>query len=122
MLGKERDKAVSLMTSGLVKKVVELYEAGRMDGIVSIAGLTGMIMALDAMKALSFGLPKLIVSSAAAMPAYASKFAEYYSLRDITVMHTVTDTTGFNPLVERLTINVASAIGGWLKGTPLCLW
>jgi uncharacterized protein (UPF0261 family) len=49
------------------------------------------------------------------MPAYARRFAEYFSLRDITVMHSPIDTVGLNPLVRNLMVNGAGAICGMVE-------
>lgn len=116
MVAKEREKATSLMAEGLKKKVLELHQTGELKGIIAIAGLTGTFLSLTAMKALPFGVPKLLISSGAAIPAYASKFVDYFALRDITVMHSVVDTVGLNPLVRTLTVNGANAIGGMVEG------
>ena len=112
MLAKERDKAIAMMAEGMAKKAVELYAAGELHGVIAVAGMTGTFLSLTVMRALPFGLPKLLISSVAAMPAYASKFAEYFGVRDITVMHTVTDTVGMNSLVRTLMVNGAGAICG----------
>jgi uncharacterized protein (UPF0261 family) len=96
--------------------VLELYESGELKGIIAIAGMTGTFLSITAMKALPFGLPKLLISSVAAMPAYAGRLSEYFGLRDITVMHTVVDTVGLNPLVRTLSINGANAICGMVEG------
>src|SRR4030066_156940 len=98
------------------KKVLDLHQAGDLKGIIAIAGMTGTFLSLTAMKALPFGVPKLLISSVAAMPAYASRFAEYFGLRDITVMHSVVDTVGINPLVRALAANGAHAICGMVEG------
>lgn len=116
MLAKERDKATSMMAEGLSKKVLELHKTGDLKGILAIAGMTGTFLSLTAMKALPFGVPKLLISSVAAMPAYANRLAEYFGLRDITVMHTIVDTVGLNPLVRTLAINGANAISGMVEG------
>jgi uncharacterized protein (UPF0261 family) len=116
MLAKERDKATSMMAEGLSKKVLQLHNAGDLKGIIAIAGMTGTFLSLTAMKALPFGVPKLLISSVAAMPAYANRLAEYFGLRDITVMHTIVDTVGMNPLVRTLAINGANAISGMVEG------
>jgi len=116
MLAKERDKASSMMAEGLSKKVLQLHKAGDLKGIIAIAGMTGTFLSLTAMKALPFGVPKLLISSVAAMPAYANRLAEYFGLRDITVMHTIVDTVGMNPLVRTLAINGANAISGMVEG------
>jgi uncharacterized protein (UPF0261 family) len=116
MLAKERDKVTSMMAEGLSKKVLQLHKAGDLKGIIAIAGMTGTFLSLTAMKALPFGVPKLLISSVAAMPAYANRLAEYFGLRDITVMHTIVDTVGMNPLVRTLAINGANAISGMVEG------
>ncbi len=115
MLAKERDKAISMMAEGMAQKAVEMYAAGELQGVIAVAGMTGTFLSLTVMRALPFGLPKVLISSVAAMPAYASKFADYFGVRDITVMHTVTDTVGMNTLVRSLIINGAGAICGMVE-------
>ena len=116
MLAKEREKATSIVAEGLAKKVMELYQAGELQGVIAIAGMTGTFISLTAMKSLPFGVPKLLISSVTAMPAYANRLADYFGLRDITVMHSVVDTVGLNPLVRTLAINGANAISGMVEG------
>ena len=116
MLAKERDKAISMMAEGMANKAVEMYAAGELQGVIAVAGMTGTFLSLTVMRALPFGLPKVLISSVAAMPAYAGKFADYFGVRDITVMHTVTDTVGMNSLVRSLMINGANAISGMVEG------
>jgi uncharacterized protein (UPF0261 family) len=115
MLAKERDKATSIMATGLGKTLVDLYKAGELEGIIGVGGMTGTFITLSAMKRLPFGVPKLLISSVAAMPAYAKKLAEYFGVRDITVMHSVVDTVGLNPLVRNLMVNGAGAICGMVE-------
>lgn len=112
MLAKERDQATSMVSGGLGKKLVELHATGDLKGVIAVGGMTGTSITLSAMKQLPFGLPKLLISSVAAMPAYAKKLAEFFGVRDITVMHSVVDTVGLNPLVRSLMVNGAAAICG----------
>ncbi len=112
MLGKERDKATSAVAEGLGKKLLDLHGAGTLEGVIAVGGMTGTFITLTAMKKLPFGVPKLLISSVAAMPAYGKRLAEYFGVRDITVMHSVVDTVGLNPLVRTLMINGAGAICG----------
>ncbi len=114
-LASEREKATSAMAEGLAKKVLELYQAGELQGIIAVAGLTGTVMSLPAMKALPFGVPKLLISTGAALPAYAGRLSQFFSVRDITVMHSVVDTVGLNPLVRTLMVNGAGAICGMVE-------
>ena len=112
MLAKERDKATSTVAEGLGKRLVDLHGAGDLKGVIAVGGMTGTFITLTAMKKLPFGLPKLLISSVTAMPAYGKRLAEYFGVRDITVMHSVVDTVGLNPLVRTLMINGAGAICG----------
>lgn len=119
MLAKERDKATSAMAEGLGKKLLDLLQSGEISGVIAVGGMTGTFITLTAMKRLPFGIPKLLISSVAAMPAYAKRLAEFFGVRDITVMHSVVDTVGLNPLVRSLMINGAGAICGMVEGyTP----
>ncbi len=77
--------------------------------------MTGAIISLTAMKALPFGVPKLLITSAVAMPAHAEQLARYFALADITVMHAVIDTVGKNGLVRTLALNGANAISGMVE-------
>ena len=115
MLAKEREKATSMVAEGLSKKVTELYRAGKLKGMIAIAGMTGTFLSLTAMRALPFGVPKLLISSVTAMPAYANRLADYFGVRDISVMHSVVDTVGLNPLVRTLAVNGANAIAGMVE-------
>ena len=115
MLARERDRATSVMAEGLGKTLQKLHRDGQLQGVIAVGGMTGTFISLSAMKLLPFGVPKLLISSVAAMPAYAKKLAEYFGVRDITVMHSVVYTVGLNPLVRRLMVNGAGAICGMVE-------
>jgi uncharacterized protein (UPF0261 family) len=115
MLAKERDKATTMMAEGLGKILQQYHQAGELQGIIAVGGMTGTFISLSAIKLLPFGVPKLLISSVAAMPAYAKKLAEFFGVRDVTVMHSVVDTVGLNPLVRRLMVNGAGAICGMVE-------
>ena len=116
-LAKERNKASASMAEGLGNKLLELFQAGDLEGVIAVGGMTGTFISLTAMKRLPFGLPKLLISSVTAMPAYTKKLAEFFGVRDITVMHSVVDTVGYNPLVKSLMINGAGAICGMVEAS-----
>ena len=116
MLARERNKATSAVAQGLGNKLLDLKGNGDLQGVIAVGGMTGTFISLSAMKLLPFGLPKLLISSVAAMPAYAKKLSEFFGVRDITVMHSVVDTVGLNPLVRTLMINGAAAICGMAEG------
>jgi uncharacterized protein (UPF0261 family) len=116
MLPDGREEAISIMARGLTEKILSLHKSGDLEGMIAISGMTGAVIALPAMKKAPFGLPKLLISSAMAMPIHAEQFAEYFSVKDITVMHAVVDTVGMNALVRTLALNGANAISGMIEG------
>jgi uncharacterized protein (UPF0261 family) len=111
----QREKAISIMAEGLTNKISALHASGELQGILAISGMTGALIALPSMKSLPFGLPKLLLSSAVALPIHAEQFARYFAVKDITVMHAVVDTVGMNVLVETLARNSANAISGMVE-------
>jgi uncharacterized protein (UPF0261 family) len=111
----EREKSTSAMARGLVIKTKELLDAGTLQGIIAVGGMTGTMISLPALKELPFGLPKVLMSSTAALPHYANLFAQYFSVSDVTVMHTVVDAVGMNAMLRNLLINGAGAISGMVE-------
>jgi uncharacterized protein (UPF0261 family) len=106
----------SVVAHGLKAKIRELHAHGDLQAIVAITGMTGALISLPAMVELPFGIPKLLISGATGQPAHAAKFGDFFARRDITVMHTVVDTVGMNPLVRSLALNGAHAISGMVEG------
>ena len=98
-----------IMIKGASTKVQELLAKGRLDGIISFGGASNTTSATSVMKALPFGIPKLMVSSTASMPAYAAK---YIGTKDITMMHSVVDISGINDLTKAVLERAAGGICG----------
>ena len=98
-----------IMIKGASSKVQELLAKGLLDGIVSFGGASNTTSATSVMKALPFGVPKLMVSSTASMPAYAAK---YIGTKDITMMHSVVDISGINDLTKAVLERAAGGICG----------
>ncbi|MBN1630577.1 MAG: Tm-1-like ATP-binding domain-containing protein [Thermoleophilia bacterium] len=110
------DAATAVVTEGLRAKVRDMQACGEVQGIIAITGMTGALIALPAMMELPFGIPKILISGATTQPAHAATFGEYFSRSDITVMHSVVDTVGMNPLVRTLALNGADAVSGMVEG------
>jgi uncharacterized protein (UPF0261 family) len=121
MPANRKNTVTSLMAEGLRIKILDLHKSGELQGIIAITGMTGALISLTAMKELPFGIPKLLVSGATAQPVHAGQFANYFAVRDITVMNTVVDTVGMNALVRTLAINGANAISGMVEGGRISL-
>lgn len=106
---RDTGKNNEIMIRGAVVKVAELLQQGQLDGIISIGGASGTTLATTVMKALPFGIPKMMLSTTASMPEYA---ARYIGTKDITMMHSVVDLAGLNDLVRDVLTRAAGAICG----------
>jgi uncharacterized protein (UPF0261 family) len=115
------DPATEVAMEGLKARVRELQAGGDVQGIIAITGMTGALISLPAMMELPFGIPKILISGATTQPVHAATFGDYFARRDITVMHSVVDTVGMNPLVRALALNGADAISGMVEGGPASL-
>jgi uncharacterized protein (UPF0261 family) len=109
---KGRDEITSIMIKGAIKKTIELYQAGKLGGIVGVGGVSNTTMGTEVMKALPFGVPKLMVSSGAAMPSYAGGF---FGSSDITIISSVVDMAGLHELSKSVLIRAAGAICGMVE-------
>jgi uncharacterized protein (UPF0261 family) len=112
----QRDTVTAAMAKGLAVTLTELYRAESLQGVIAVAGMTGTLITLPALKELPFGLPKVLISSATALPRYADHYAKFFSLNDITVIHSVIDTVGMNAMLRTLLLNGAGAVCGMVEG------
>jgi len=109
---KDTNKVSSIMIEGAIKKVKTLLEKNQLDGIISFGGASNTAIATTIMKSLPFGIPKVMLSSTAAMPAYAGG---YFGTKDIAMIHSVVDIAGLNQLVEDVLKRAAGAICGMVE-------
>jgi len=109
---KGRSEITSIMIEGAIRKVLELYQTGKLDGIVSVGGVSNTAMGTDIMKSLPFGVPKLMVSSGAAMPSYAGGF---FGSSDMTIISSVVDMAGLHELSKSILRRAAGAICGMVE-------
>ena len=106
---KDTGAASTIMMQGAIICLQNLLREGRCDGVVSFGGASNTTLATGVMKTIPAGVPKLVISSAAAIPAYA---AGYFGSRDITMMHAVVDISGLNELTMAFLKQGAGAICG----------
>lgn len=107
--------ASQLIMQGAIIRVQELFHQSKCDGIIAFGGASNTTLATSVMKSLPIGVPKLMISSAAAMPAYS---AMYFGSRDITIMHSVVDISGLNDLTRGFLKSGAGGICGMAACSP----
>lgn len=107
----DRGQAIAVMQAGARLLVRELHAAGRFDGVLGLGGGGGSTMIAAAMRELPVGLPKLLVSTMA-----SGNVGPYVDVKDLTLMYSVVDIAGLNPLSCRILSNAAGAISGMVEG------
>ncbi|PKN66010.1 MAG: UPF0261 family protein [Deltaproteobacteria bacterium HGW-Deltaproteobacteria-15] len=115
---RDRGKITSLMISGATRKAREAQASGLLDGIVSLGGAGAATIGTSVMKGLPFGIPKLMVSSAAGMGSYAGR---WFGTGDIMMMNTIVDLAGLNELVKNVLSRAAGSICGMVQQAPASL-
>ena len=91
---KDRPYITRVMTEGAAKIVEKMAREGHLAGIVGLGGATLSMIATNIMRTQRFGLPKLMVSSSAALPGLSTR---YIGTGDIALFHTVIELSGLSP-------------------------
>ncbi len=110
---RERSKSTSAFIKGGSAIALRIWKKGDLNGIMAIGGATGSLMATEIMRSLPFGIPKIMVSSAAALPGLSTRFI---GTGDIMLFHTVIELSGLSNLLKNVLDRAAGAMAGMLKG------
>lgn len=111
----DREIAAPVMAEGATKIVMELAEKGKAHGILSMGGTQGTTLATKVMRALPYGFPKVMVSTMA-----SGNVAPWVDIKDITMMYSITDILGLNPVMRTILANAAGAVVGMaLAAVPM---
>ncbi len=97
----------AVMIAGLVNVVSRLFAEGNLDGVIAVGGAQGTALATAAMRALPFGIPKVMVSTVA---CGKTTFGPFVGTKDVTMIHSVADISGLNRLTRRILAQAASAV------------
>jgi uncharacterized protein (UPF0261 family) len=108
--GDHKDAAMRAAANGLAAVVRQLYDEGRLGGILAMGGTGGTSVATTAMRALPVGVPKLMLSTLG-----GSDVSAYSGAKDITFMPSIVDVSGINRISRAIYANAAGAIVGMVK-------
>ena len=92
---------------GAARIVSDLHRQGKVDGLLSLGGSAGTTIGTAAMRALPFGVPKLMVSTLA-----SGQVKQWVGVRDILMLHSVVDLSGLNRISRVVLTNAAHAMIG----------
>jgi len=102
-----REIAAPVMADGATRIVTRLAAEGKAHGIVSMGGTQGTTLSTKVMRALPYGFPKVMVSTMA-----SGNVACWVDIKDVTMMFSVTDILGLNPVTRKILANAAGAVCG----------
>src|SRR5262245_26448230 len=106
----DRGLAIEAAARGVAQLARELHAAGQIDGVLGLGGSAGTTIGTAAMRALPFGVPKLMVSTLT-----SGQVRPYVGVRDVVMMHSVVDISGLNRISRTVLANAAGAMAGMLR-------
>mgnify|MGYP003932458389 CR=1 FL=1 len=110
---KDRARITNMTISGACRVARDLLSEGKIDGVAGLGGSTGSLMATEVMRALPFGIPKIMVSSTAALPGLSTR---YIGTGDIALFHTVIEISGLSSLLKNVLDRAAHAVAAMTLG------
>ena len=105
--------AAPVMADGAAQIVSALYDRGEMHAIIGLGGTQGTTLCTKVMRALPYGVPKIMVSTMA-----SGNVARWVDIKDMTMMFSVADILGLNRLTRKILANAAGAACGAGGGGP----
>jgi uncharacterized protein (UPF0261 family) len=106
----DRGAAMKTMAAGVVVIARQLYEQGKLAGIIGMGGSGGTSVITSAMRVLPTGVPKVCVSTVAGGDVHA-----YVGVKDITLIPSVVDVAGLNRISRTIYSQAAGAIVGMVR-------
>ena len=110
--GRDKGEAIGTMMNGAAALTRMLYDQKKIDGVLSIGGAQGTIIGTTAMRTLPVGVPKVMLST---MASGKRTFETYVGTSDITLIHSVVDFFGVNPILKQMLANAAGAVAGMVR-------
>lgn len=105
--GATREAAQPVMAAGATKILRARLKAGKVHGVIGLGGLQGTAACTTVMRALPYGVPKVMVSTVA-----SGDVSAYVGITDITMMFSVGDILGLNAFMRKVLANAAGAAHG----------
>ncbi len=106
----DRGQAIDLAARGAGRLALDLAARGKLAGILGLGGSAGTTIGTAAMRAVPFGIPKLMVSTLA-----SGQVRPYVGVRDIAMLHSVADLSGLNRISRTVLTNAANAMIGMAR-------
>jgi len=102
-----RQEASPIMVAGATHLMHEKLAAGAIDAVIGLGGTQGTANCTQVMQSLPYGFPKVMLSTMASGDTSA-----FVGIKDITMMFSVGDILGLNPVTRKMLANAAGAAHG----------
>jgi uncharacterized protein (UPF0261 family) len=111
-----RDQVMETMGRGAGRILRQMWERGKLHGVLAVGGNQGTAIAAFALETLPIGLPKVVVSTVA-----SGNIRPYIRHRDIAMIFSVADILGGPNIITRTILsNAAGAVVGMAEmGVPI---
>ena len=109
---RDRTRVTNTLMAGGSRLAVELLGEGELDGVIALGGSTGSLMGSEIMRSLPFGIPKVMISSTAALPGLSTR---YIGTGDIALFHSVVEISGVSNLLKNVMDRAAHALAGMVS-------
>ena len=109
---RDRTRITNIMMTGGSHVATKLLAEGKLDGVIALGGSTGSLMGSEIMRALPFGIPKVMISSTAALPGLSTR---YIGTGDIVLFHSVVEISGVSDLLKNVMDRAAYALAGMVE-------
>ncbi len=106
----DRGNALDTMIRGAEHVIAELYQQGKVAGVISMGGSGGTAIGTAAMRRLPLGVPKVMVSTLA-----SGDTQPYVGTKDICMIHSVVDFSGVNSISRPILRGAAGAVCGMVQ-------
>ncbi|HET7841990.1 MAG TPA: Tm-1-like ATP-binding domain-containing protein [Terriglobia bacterium] len=106
----DRGASIAAMASGAAVLARNLFEQGKIDGLISLGGSAGTTIGTAAMRALPAGFPKLMVSTLA-----SGDTRPFVGAKDIAMLYPIVDIAGLNRISRQVLANAAAAVAGMVN-------
>ena len=102
-----RQEASPVMIAGASRLLGVAVAGGTIHGVVAMGGTQGTPNCTAIMRSLPYGVPKVMVSTIA-----SGDVSSFVDIKDVTMMFSVCDLLGLNPLTRRILSSAAAAVTG----------
>lgn len=112
MTGKSKGEKIAFMQRALQQYLEKIFDAGMIDGVMSVGGLQNTILATGAMQRLPIGFPKVMATTIA---CGGKTFGPYVGDKDIVMIPSIADFTGLNIVTSQIIANATAACVGMVE-------